>query len=136
MNRYCCFYIRRLPREACSRFYKGIFFSLIELYCSCNQTPLPSLVVPDMFVCLFSRDVARFFFSSMAALYEGYTLCGVVPAQNLSNSGIQGIEEERDIDHVVVTDSTRSVMLYKARLDSFFCSPAIWGANPGQLILD
>ncbi|XP_067437567.1 nucleolar protein 11-like [Thunnus thynnus] len=49
----------------------------------------------------------------MAALYEGYTLCGLVPAQNLSNSGIQGIEAERDSDHVVVTDSTRSVTLYK-----------------------
>ncbi|XP_026158102.1 nucleolar protein 11-like [Mastacembelus armatus] len=49
----------------------------------------------------------------MAALYEGYTLCGLVPAQNLSNSGIRGIEEERDSDHVVVTDTTRSVMLYK-----------------------
>uniref|UniRef100_A0A673CDV2 Nucleolar protein 11 n=1 Tax=Sphaeramia orbicularis TaxID=375764 RepID=A0A673CDV2_9TELE len=49
----------------------------------------------------------------MAALYEGYTLCGLVPAQNLSNSGIQGIEVERDTDHVVVTDSTRSVTLYK-----------------------
>ncbi|XP_022620735.1 nucleolar protein 11 [Seriola dumerili] len=49
----------------------------------------------------------------MAALYEGYTLCGLVPAQNLSNSGIQGIEQERDSDHVIVTDSTRSVTLYK-----------------------
>uniref|UniRef100_A0AAX7TCY1 Nucleolar protein 11 n=1 Tax=Astatotilapia calliptera TaxID=8154 RepID=A0AAX7TCY1_ASTCA len=49
----------------------------------------------------------------MAALYEGYTLCGLVPDQNLSSSGIQGIEEERDRDHVVVTDSTRSVTLYK-----------------------
>ncbi|KAG7487177.1 nucleolar protein 11 [Solea senegalensis] len=49
----------------------------------------------------------------MAALYEGYTLCGLVPAQNLSNSGIQGVEEERDSDHVIVTDWTRSVTLYK-----------------------
>ncbi|GAA6227041.1 nucleolar protein 11 [Lates japonicus] len=49
----------------------------------------------------------------MAALYEGYTLCGLVPAQNLSHSGIQGIEQERDSDHVIVTDSTRSVTLYK-----------------------
>ncbi|XP_069570155.1 nucleolar protein 11-like [Brachyistius frenatus] len=49
----------------------------------------------------------------MAALYEGYTLCGLVPDQNLPSSGIRGIEEERDIDHVVVTDSTRSVTLYK-----------------------
>ncbi|XP_075946449.1 nucleolar protein 11-like [Anarhichas minor] len=49
----------------------------------------------------------------MAALYEGYTLCGLAPAQNLSSSGIQGVEAERDIDHVVVTDSTRSVTLYK-----------------------
>ncbi|KAK9539947.1 hypothetical protein VZT92_002426 [Zoarces viviparus] len=49
----------------------------------------------------------------MAALYEGYTLCGLAPAQNLSNSGIHGVEAERDSDHVVVTDSTRSVTIYK-----------------------
>ncbi|XP_076027195.1 nucleolar protein 11-like [Genypterus blacodes] len=49
----------------------------------------------------------------MAALYEGYTLYGLVPAPNLADSGIQGIEQERDSDHVLVTDSTRSVTLYK-----------------------
>ncbi|XP_068607315.1 nucleolar protein 11-like [Brachionichthys hirsutus] len=49
----------------------------------------------------------------MAALYEGYTLCGLVPSQNLFNSGIRGIEAERDGDHVIVTNSTRSVTLYK-----------------------
>uniref|UniRef100_A0A8C5D910 Nucleolar protein 11 n=1 Tax=Gouania willdenowi TaxID=441366 RepID=A0A8C5D910_GOUWI len=49
----------------------------------------------------------------MAALYEGYTLCAFVPQQNLSNSGIQGVEIERDSDHVLVTDSSRSVILYK-----------------------
>ncbi|KAM9792849.1 nucleolar protein 11-like [Neosynchiropus ocellatus] len=49
----------------------------------------------------------------MAALYEGYTLCGLVPSPNQSLSGIQGIEIERDNDHVIVTDSTRSVTLYK-----------------------
>ncbi|KAM3865241.1 nucleolar protein 11-like [Diretmus argenteus] len=49
----------------------------------------------------------------MAALYEGYTLCGLVQAENPSHSGIQGIEAERDSDHVVVTDSTRSVTLFK-----------------------
>ncbi|KAF0037594.1 hypothetical protein F2P81_010468 [Scophthalmus maximus] len=47
----------------------------------------------------------------MAALYEGYTLCGLVPTQDLSNSCIRGIEQERDSDHVLVTDSTRSVTL-------------------------
>ncbi|XP_038142419.1 nucleolar protein 11-like [Cyprinodon tularosa] len=49
----------------------------------------------------------------MAALCEGYTLCGLVPALNQLKSEIQGIEEERDCDHVIVTDSTRSVTLYK-----------------------
>lgn len=49
----------------------------------------------------------------MAALFEGYTLCGLVPGQNLPRSGIQGIECERDGDHVVVTDATRSVTVYK-----------------------
>lgn len=66
--------------------------------------------------CIFSRDPPRsaFFSSSiMAALFEGYTLCGLVPAQNLPRSGIQGVEAERDGDHVVVTDSTRSVTVYK-----------------------
>uniref|UniRef100_A0A674MKZ2 Nucleolar protein 11 n=1 Tax=Takifugu rubripes TaxID=31033 RepID=A0A674MKZ2_TAKRU len=48
----------------------------------------------------------------MAALYEGYTLCGRVSGQSLSDSGIQGIEVERDNDHVIVTDSSRSVTLY------------------------
>ncbi|XP_024115718.1 nucleolar protein 11-like [Oryzias melastigma] len=49
----------------------------------------------------------------MAALYEGYTLCGLIPDQSNSSSGIDGIEEERDSDHVIVTDSNRSVTLYK-----------------------
>ncbi|XP_040042910.2 nucleolar protein 11-like [Gasterosteus aculeatus] len=49
----------------------------------------------------------------MAALYAGYTLRGLAPAQNRPNSGIQGVEAERDSDHVVVTDSTRCVTLYK-----------------------
>ncbi|XP_028273334.1 nucleolar protein 11-like isoform X2 [Parambassis ranga] len=49
----------------------------------------------------------------MAALYEGYTLCGLVPDLNLCSSGIQGVEEERDGDHVIVTDSSRNVTLYK-----------------------
>ncbi|XP_061628351.1 nucleolar protein 11-like isoform X1 [Phyllopteryx taeniolatus] len=49
----------------------------------------------------------------MAALYEGYTLCGLIPSQNLTNSSIQGVEVERDNDHVIVTDSFRSVTLYK-----------------------
>uniref|UniRef100_A0A3P8VJZ8 Nucleolar protein 11 n=1 Tax=Cynoglossus semilaevis TaxID=244447 RepID=A0A3P8VJZ8_CYNSE len=49
----------------------------------------------------------------MAALYEGYTLFGLVQSQISSHLGIRGIEQERDDDHVVVTDSTRSVTLYK-----------------------
>ncbi|MED6249636.1 hypothetical protein ATANTOWER_017346 [Ataeniobius toweri] len=49
----------------------------------------------------------------MAALCEGYTLCGLVPAPNQLSSEIQGIEEERDCDHVIVTKSARSVTLYK-----------------------
>ncbi|XP_013879107.1 nucleolar protein 11-like [Austrofundulus limnaeus] len=49
----------------------------------------------------------------MATLCEGYTLCGLTPAQNRLCSGIRGIVEERDSDHVIVTDSTRSVTLFK-----------------------
>uniref|UniRef100_A0AAQ6AE65 Nucleolar protein 11 n=1 Tax=Amphiprion ocellaris TaxID=80972 RepID=A0AAQ6AE65_AMPOC len=67
----------------------------------------------------------------MAALYEGYTLCGLVPDQNLSSSGIQGIEEERDSDHVVVTDSTRSVTLYKVSDQKLLGS---WTVKQGQTL--
>ncbi|XP_022061128.2 nucleolar protein 11-like [Acanthochromis polyacanthus] len=67
----------------------------------------------------------------MAALYEGYTLCGLVPDQNLSSSGIQGIEEERDGDHVVVTDSARSVTLYKVSDQKLLGS---WTVKQGQTL--
>lgn len=49
----------------------------------------------------------------MAALYEAYTLCGLVPWQNSTDSGIQGIEPDGDEDRVIVTDCTRSVTVYK-----------------------
>lgn len=67
----------------------------------------------------------------MAALYEGYTLCGLVPDQNLSSSGIQGIKEERDSDHVVVTDSARSVTLYKVSDQKLLGS---WTVKQGQTL--
>ncbi|XP_062402434.1 nucleolar protein 11-like [Sardina pilchardus] len=49
----------------------------------------------------------------MAALFEVSTLCSLSVEQNNTESGIQGIELDRDNDHVVVTDSNRSVTLYK-----------------------
>lgn len=49
----------------------------------------------------------------MAALYEAYTLCGLVPTQNSAHSGIQGIEPDGDADRVIVTDCARSVTVYK-----------------------
>ncbi|XP_033933891.1 nucleolar protein 11-like [Pseudochaenichthys georgianus] len=67
----------------------------------------------------------------MAALYEGYTLCGLTPSQNLSNSGIQGVEPERDSDHVVVTDSRRSVTLFKVSDQKSLSS---WTVKQGQTL--
>lgn len=49
----------------------------------------------------------------MAALYEAYTLCGLIPAQNSTDSGIHGIEPDGDEDRVIVTDCARSVTVYK-----------------------
>ncbi|KAJ8264106.1 hypothetical protein GJAV_G00145240 [Gymnothorax javanicus] len=49
----------------------------------------------------------------MAALYEGFTLCGIVSGQSISETGIQGIECGNETDHVIVTDSGRSVTVYK-----------------------
>lgn len=93
--------------------------------------------LPRFFQCacyLYSREIPRSALSSssMAALYEGYTLCGLVPDPNLSSSGIQGVEEERDSDHVVVTDSTRSVTLYKVTFK--LCFQEALPTNLGQLI--
>uniref|UniRef100_A0A672RC21 Nucleolar protein 11 n=1 Tax=Sinocyclocheilus grahami TaxID=75366 RepID=A0A672RC21_SINGR len=51
----------------------------------------------------------------MATLYEGYTLCGVGPVQNSSNIGILGVEQGGDIDHVLVTDTSRSITVYKVK---------------------
>ncbi|XP_072319203.1 nucleolar protein 11-like [Eucyclogobius newberryi] len=65
----------------------------------------------------------------MATLYEGYTLCGLVPSQNLTSSGVNGIKSERDDDHVLVTDSTKSVTLYKVSDQKPLCS---WTVKQGQ----
>ncbi|XP_026875335.2 nucleolar protein 11-like isoform X1 [Electrophorus electricus] len=67
----------------------------------------------------------------MAALYEGYTLCGLVPTQNPPESGIQGIELDRDDDRVLVTDSTRSVTVYKVSDQKPLGS---WTVKQGQFI--
>uniref|UniRef100_A0A672IIH5 Nucleolar protein 11 n=1 Tax=Salarias fasciatus TaxID=181472 RepID=A0A672IIH5_SALFA len=67
----------------------------------------------------------------MAALYEGYTLCGLVQDQNVSHSGIQGIEEERDSDHVLVTHSDRCVTLYKVSDQKRLSS---WTVKQGQTL--
>uniref|UniRef100_A0A8C6KTT1 Nucleolar protein 11 n=1 Tax=Nothobranchius furzeri TaxID=105023 RepID=A0A8C6KTT1_NOTFU len=65
----------------------------------------------------------------MAALCEGYTLCGLVPAQNRLCSGLRGIEEERDSDHVIVTESTRCATLYKVSDQKPLSS---WTVKQGQ----
>ncbi|XP_014822588.1 PREDICTED: nucleolar protein 11 [Poecilia mexicana] len=67
----------------------------------------------------------------MAALCEGYTLCGLVPAVNRRSSEIKGIEEERDSDHVIITDSSRSVTLYKVSDQKPLGS---WTVKQGQLL--
>uniref|UniRef100_A0A1A8DMU8 Nucleolar protein 11 n=1 Tax=Nothobranchius kadleci TaxID=1051664 RepID=A0A1A8DMU8_NOTKA len=65
----------------------------------------------------------------MAALCEGYTLCGLVPAQNRLCSGLRGIEEERDSDHVIVTESARCATLYKVSDQKPLSS---WTVKQGQ----
>ncbi|XP_037112819.1 nucleolar protein 11-like [Syngnathus acus] len=81
----------------------------------------------------------------MAVLYEGYTLCGLVPSQNSTKSGIQGIEPERDNDHVIVSDAFRSVTLYKVsdqkplgswtvKQGSCLTSPAIYNTQTKEYV--
>ncbi|KAK7155155.1 hypothetical protein R3I93_009947 [Phoxinus phoxinus] len=67
----------------------------------------------------------------MAALFEGYTLCGIGPTRNSSNSGILGIELGRDIDHVLVTDASRSVTVYKVSDQK---PTGSWTVKHGQII--
>ncbi|XP_043098524.1 nucleolar protein 11-like isoform X2 [Puntigrus tetrazona] len=66
----------------------------------------------------------------MAALYEGYTLCRVGTVQN-SNTGILGVEQGRDIDHVIVTDSSRFITVYKV---SDQRPTGSWSVKQGQII--
>ncbi|MBN3314283.1 NOL11 protein, partial [Atractosteus spatula] len=49
----------------------------------------------------------------MASLYEGYTLCRVVPGQNRGEPAVLGVAEGRETDQVVVTDPGRTVTVYK-----------------------
>ncbi|MCI4375733.1 hypothetical protein PGIGA_G00113270 [Pangasianodon gigas] len=67
----------------------------------------------------------------MAALYESYTLCGLVPAQNSADSGIQGIELDGDEDRVIVTDCARSVTVYKVSDQKPLGS---WAVKQGQRV--
>ncbi|XP_053353709.1 nucleolar protein 11-like [Clarias gariepinus] len=65
----------------------------------------------------------------MAALYEAYTLCGLVLTQNSAHSGIQGIEPDGDADRVIVTDCARSVTVYKVSDQKPLGS---WAVKQGQ----
>ncbi|XP_034044725.1 nucleolar protein 11-like [Thalassophryne amazonica] len=67
----------------------------------------------------------------MAVLFEGYTLCGLVPPHNASRLPVQGVEEGRDSDHVVVTDSTRTVTVYKVSDQKPLGS---WTVKQGQIL--
>uniref|UniRef100_A0A672RAQ8 Nucleolar protein 11 n=1 Tax=Sinocyclocheilus grahami TaxID=75366 RepID=A0A672RAQ8_SINGR len=67
----------------------------------------------------------------MATLYEGYTLCGVGPVQNSSNIGILGVEQGGDIDHVLVTDTSRSITVYKVSDQK---PTGSWSVKQGQII--
>ncbi|KAL4648019.1 nucleolar protein 11 [Arapaima gigas] len=49
----------------------------------------------------------------MAALFEGFTLCGVVSGSPGAEAALLGVEVEREEDRVVVTDCGRSVTVYK-----------------------
>ncbi|XP_065109350.1 nucleolar protein 11-like isoform X3 [Paramisgurnus dabryanus] len=67
----------------------------------------------------------------MAALYEGYTLCINATQNNTSNVGIQGVELNADVDHVLVTDSSRTVTVYKVSDQKPLGS---WTVKQGQTI--
>lgn len=67
----------------------------------------------------------------MATLYEEYTLCGVGPDKTSSNSGILGIELGKDVDHIVVTNSSRAVTVYKVSDQK---PTGSWTVKQGQMI--
>ncbi|XP_056315755.1 nucleolar protein 11-like [Danio aesculapii] len=67
----------------------------------------------------------------MATLYEEYTLCGVGPDTNLSNSGILGIGLGKDVDHIIVTNSSRAVTVYKVSDQK---PTGSWTVKQGQMI--
>ncbi|KAG9350420.1 hypothetical protein JZ751_026782 [Albula glossodonta] len=82
----------------------------------------------------------------MAALYEGFTLCGLVSEQNCSETCVQGVERGKDGDHVVVTDSGRCVTVYKVsdqkplgswtvKQGQVLTSPAVCNTETGEYVV-
>ncbi|KAK1163677.1 nucleolar protein 11-like [Acipenser oxyrinchus oxyrinchus] len=67
----------------------------------------------------------------MAALYEGFTLCGLAAGQSGENWGILGIEPGRDTDHVIVTGAGSTVTVYKVSDQKPLGS---WAAKQGQAV--
>uniref|UniRef100_A0AAY4A958 Nucleolar protein 11 n=1 Tax=Denticeps clupeoides TaxID=299321 RepID=A0AAY4A958_9TELE len=67
----------------------------------------------------------------MAALYEATTLCVLNVGPGGSDSGISGIEPSADDDQVVVTDSARSVTVYKVSDKKALGS---WTVKQGQTV--
>lgn len=97
--------IRISPLEcnACSEPLQGSVAIIVGKFCRSAVGPCNLAIVKTTLLSC----------KNMAALYEGYTLCGFVPLQNTSNLAIQGVELYGDVDHVLVTDSLRSATVYK-----------------------
>ncbi|XP_018616989.2 nucleolar protein 11-like [Scleropages formosus] len=81
----------------------------------------------------------------MAALFEGFTLCGVVSGSARAEAALLGVEAEREEDRVVVTDCGRSVTVYKVsdqkplgswhvRQGQSLTCPAVWSSRSGEYV--
>lgn len=52
----------------------------------------------------------------MAALCDGFTLCGLTSGPSIAEASILGIEQGKEADHVIVTDARKSITVYKVIL--------------------
>ncbi|XP_048871035.1 nucleolar protein 11-like [Brienomyrus brachyistius] len=82
----------------------------------------------------------------MAALCDGFTLCGLASGPSSAEARILGIEQGREADHVIVTDARKSITVYKVsdqkplgswtvKQGQTITSPAVYNTQTGEYVV-
>nr|XP_023675065.1 nucleolar protein 11 [Paramormyrops kingsleyae] len=82
----------------------------------------------------------------MAALCDGFTLCGLASGPSSAEARILCIEQGREADHVIVTDARKSITVYKVsdqkplgswtvKQGQTITSPAVYNTQTGEYVV-